>query len=185
MSNVPAHFQDLKDLLTESGITTSNTWYHGTSSALLDSIKKHGLKGAGDKAMEEAAKQTMSTIGGNYTASDDEPVFLTQSKELAYYWAKQAVRNRSVRIEGEEEPIVLAVNLPADKLAKVKPDTGAAALLMVPGNVYIKDLGEIYKEHDQELPEMNPFKADRMDYLNKLGMAYIHEDISPEYLEVL
>ncbi len=33
----------------------------------------------------------MATIGNNYTESV-EPVFLTQSKELAYYWAQQTIQ---------------------------------------------------------------------------------------------
>jgi hypothetical protein len=184
MSNIPAHLQDIKDLLTESGIATSDTWYHGTSSALLDSIKTQGLKRSGDKAMKEAAKKTMATIGNSYTETV-EPVFLTQSKELAYYWAEQTIRARGVRFEGEEQAIVLAVKLPEELQAEVKPDTGAAGLLMVQGNNFIADLAEIYKTHGYQLPDLDPFRADRMDYLNKLGMAYINQDIDPQYLDVL
>lgn len=185
MSNAPAHLQDIKDLLTESGITTSNTWYHGTSSALLDSIKAQGLKRSGDKAIKQATKSTMETIGGSYNETV-EPVFLTQSKELAYYWAEQTVRDRSVRFEGEERAVVLAVNLPEELGSKVKPDTGAASLLMVIGSSkYLEDLGEIYKANGQTLPEIDPIKADRMDYLNKLGMAYIDQDVEAQYLDIL
>ena len=78
MSNVPAHLQDAKDLLTSQGFTTSGTWYHGTSSALLASIQKQGLKRSGDKALKQTAKKTMTTIGNSYTESI-EPIFLTQS----------------------------------------------------------------------------------------------------------
>lgn len=185
MSNVPAHLQDIKDLLSEPGIATSDTWYHGTSSALLDSIKQQGLKRSGDKALKKATKNTMKTIGGNYNETV-EPVFLTQSKELAYYWAEQTVRDRSVRFEGKEEPVVLALKLPEELLSKVKPDTGAASLLMVIGSSkYLEDLGKIYQNNGQKLSEIDPLKADRMDYLNKLGMAYIDQDIEARYLEVL
>lgn len=185
MSNAPAHLQDAKDLLSEAGFATSNTWYHGTSSALLDSIKEQGLKRSGDKALKQATKNTMATIGNSYTETI-EPVFLTQSKELAYYWAEQTLRERSVRFEGEQEAVVLAVNLPDELLSKVKPDTGAAGLLMVIGSSkYLEDLGEIYKANGYTLPEIDPIKADRMDYLNKLGMAYIDQDIDAQYLEVL
>jgi hypothetical protein len=185
MSNVPDHLQDAKDLLSEAGFTTSDTWYHGTSSALLESIKKQGLKRSGDKALKQTAKKTMATIGNSY-AESIEPVFLTQSKELAYYWAEQTLRERSVRFEGEEQTVVLAVKLPEELLCKVKPDTGAASLLLVSGsNSYLKDLGEIYKANGQTLAEIDPIKADRMDYLNKLGMAYIDQDIDAQYLEAL
>ena len=99
MTQVPAHLSDAKNILTAEGFTCSDVWYHGTSSALVDSIKKNGLKRSGDKAMKQAAKKTMATIGNAYTESI-EPVFLTQSKELAYYWAKESIRDRSVRIKG-------------------------------------------------------------------------------------
>lgn len=184
MSNVPDHLQDAKDLLTDQGFTTSNTWYHGTSSALLESIKEQGLRRSGDKALKQTAKKTMATIGNSYTESI-EPVFLTQSKELAYYWAEQTLRERSVRFEGEEHTVVLAVKLPEELLSKVKPDTGAAGLLMVGGSSYLADLAEIYKANGQSLPEVDPIKADRMDYLNILGMAYINKNIDAQYLEVL
>lgn len=185
MSNVPAHLQDIKELLSESGIATCDTWYHGTSSALLDSIKKHGLRRSGDKALKKATKSTMKTIGGTYNETV-EPVFLTQSKELAYYWAEQTVRDRSVRFDGEEEAVVLAISLPEELLTKVKPDTGAASLIIViGGSSYLKDLGEIYKANGHTLPEIDPIKANRMDYLNKLGMAYIDQDIEAQYLKVL
>jgi hypothetical protein len=130
MTDIPAFLQDAKELLTEQGFTTSNTWYHGTSSALVDSIKVQGLKRSGDKVIKEATKKTMATIGNSYTESI-EPVFLTQSKELAFYWAKQTVRNRSVRIEGDEQPVVFAVKFPDTLNTQVKPDVGAASLLLL------------------------------------------------------
>ena len=51
----PIFFQDAKDLLTKQGFAVSNTWYHGTSSALIDSIKEHGLKRSGDQVLKAAA----------------------------------------------------------------------------------------------------------------------------------
>jgi RNA:NAD 2'-phosphotransferase (TPT1/KptA family) len=69
MTNIPALFQDAKNLLTEQGFTTSNTWYHGTSSALVDSIKNQGLIRSGDSVLKDAAKKTMATIGNIYTES--------------------------------------------------------------------------------------------------------------------
>ncbi|WP_420598364.1 hypothetical protein [Neptuniibacter sp.] len=181
----PTFLKDAKDLLTEQGFATSNTWYHGTSSALVDSIKEQGLKRSGDKALNQAAKQTMATIGNSYTETI-EPVFLTQSKELAYYWAQQTVRNRSVRIEGEEQPVVFSVTLPAELNDKVKTDVGAASLLMVKeGEAYLAYLAGIYDENNIEAPEIDLMKADRMDYLNKLGMAYYDADIEAAALELI
>ena len=60
MSTIPAHLQDAKDLLSESGFATNDIWYHGTSSALLESIRSQGLKRSGDKALKQSAKKTMA-----------------------------------------------------------------------------------------------------------------------------
>jgi hypothetical protein len=178
----PTFLQDAKDLLTKQGFATSNTWYHGTSSALIDSIKEHGLKRSGDQALKTAAKKTMATIGNNYTESV-EPVFLTQSKELAYYWAEQTVRNRSVRIEGNERPTVITVNLPEALNSKVKPDVGAASLLLVKeGEQFMAFLAGIYLANDFEIPDIDLMNADRLEYLNKLGMAYYDADIDASLL---
>lgn len=173
----PAFLKDAKELLTKQGFATSNTWYHGTSSALVESIKDQGLNRSGDKALKQAAKQTMATIGNSYTETI-EPVFLTQSKELAYFWAEQTVRNRSVRIEGDEEPVVFAISFSDDLNSRVKTDVGAASLLMVKeGEAYLAHLASIYEECGLEAPEIDLKSADRMDYLNKLGMAYYDYDI--------
>ena len=62
---VPAHLQDVKALLTTEGFARGTVWYHGTSSALLDSIQADGLKRSGDRAMRQAVKKTLATIGEN------------------------------------------------------------------------------------------------------------------------
>lgn len=185
MIDTPTFLQDAKDLLTEQGFTTSHIWYHGTSSALVDSIKEQGLKRSGDKALKDAAKKTMATIGNNYTESI-EPVFLTQSKELALYWAVQAVRNRSVRVEGEEQPVVFSVALPEALNAQVKPDVGAASLLLVKeGEDFMAYLAGIYQVNGFGEPDIDLMRADRLEYLNKLGMAYLNTDIDASYLDII
>ncbi|MEH6528453.1 MAG: hypothetical protein V7718_00760 [Porticoccus sp.] len=177
MADTPAFLKDAKDLLTEQGFATSDTWYHGTSSALVDSIKEQGLKRSGDKALKDAAKKTMATIGNSYTESI-EPVFLTQSKELAFYWAEQTVRDRSVRVEGDEQPVVFEVKLPEELNAQVKPDVGAASLLLVKeGENFMTYLAGIYQANGFSVPEIDLMKADRLEYLSKLGMAYFDADI--------
>jgi hypothetical protein len=177
MADTPAFLKDAKDLLTEQGFATSDTWYHGTSSALVDSIKEQGLKCSGDKALKDAAKKTMATIGNSYTESI-EPVFLTQSKELAFYWAEQTVRERSVRVEGDEQPVVFEVKLPEELNAQVKPDVGAASLLLVKeGENFMAYLAGIYQENGFGAPEIDLMKADRLEYLSKLGMTYLNADI--------
>jgi len=185
MADTPAYLKDAKALLNEHGFASSNVWYHGTSSALVDSIKAQGLKRSGDQVLKRAAKKTMATIGNSYTESI-EPVFLTQSKELAFYWALQAVRNRSVRIEGDEHAVVFAVNLPEELNAKVKPDVGAASLLLLKeGEDYMAYLAHIYQESGFGIPNIDLMTADRLAYLNVLGMAYLNTDINVSYLDII
>ncbi|AMO67121.1 hypothetical protein [Zhongshania aliphaticivorans] len=185
MTNTPTFLKDANNVLRDQGFATSNVWYHGTSSALVDSIKTQGLKRSGDKVLKNAAKQTMATIGNSYTESI-EPVFLTQSKELAFYWAQQTVRNRSVRVEGNEHPVVFAVSLPEGLNAKVKPDVGAASLLLLKeGEDFMAYLAGIYQENGFGIPDIDLMKADRLEYLTVLGMAYINSDISANYLKLV
>jgi len=185
MSDTPIFLKDAKSLLSEQGFATCNTWYHGTSSALVDSINEQGLKRSGDKALKQAAKQTMATIGNNYTESI-EPVFLTQSKELAYYWAEQTVRDRGVRVEGDELPVVIAVELPGELNDQVKPDVGAASLLLLKeGENFMAHLAGVYQHNGFAVPEIDLMRADRLEYLSKLGMAYCNADIAASYLHIV
>lgn len=185
MAEAPVYLKDAKDLLTAQGFATSDVWYHGTSSALVEPIKAEGIKRSGDRAIKDATKKTMATIGNNYSEST-EPVFLTQSKELAYYWAEQTVRERSVRFEGEEQPVVFAVTLPADINAKVKPDVGAASLLLLKeGESFMAHLAAIYEVCDGGILDIDLMKADRMEYLTALGMAYLDEDISASHIALV
>lgn len=185
MTKTPIFLQDVQELLTKQGFTASDAWYHGTSSALVDSIKEQGLQRSGDRALKEATKKTMATIGNSYTESI-EPVFLTQSKELAFYWAEQAVRNRSVRIEGVEQAVVFAVTLPEILNAQVKPDVGAASLLLTKeGENFMAYLAGVYEVNGFGIPEIDLMKADRMEYLNTLGMAYINADIEVSCLRMM
>ena len=135
--------------------------------------------------MNQATKNTMATIGNSYT-EQLEPVFLTQSKELAFYWAQQTVKRRSVRIEGAEEPVVLAIKLPEELQAKVRPDVGAAGLLMTKeGEHFMATLAKLYQEHNAGVLDIDLMKADREDYLSKLGMAYYDAEIPPGFVELL
>ena len=181
----PAYLKDTPELLTEQGFTTSNVWYHGTSSALLDSILAQGLQRSGDRVLNQAHQQTMATIGGDYKKSF-EPIFLTPSKELAYYWAQQRVRERSVRIQGEESPVVLAVTLPEELNQQVKPDVGAASLLMVEeGEHYLAQLASLYEAQNLAAPDIDLRSADRMAYLQQLGMAYYDANIDSSFIALL
>lgn len=185
MTQVPTYLQDASSLLSEAGFATGETWYHGTSSALLGSIMEQGLKGSGDQALQQAVSNTMATIGDKGYKPTKEPVFLTQSRELAFYWAERCVRDRSVRFEGDEKPVVLALDLPEELRLKVKPDVGAAALIMVNHDGVLEYLKTLYSSSGLTFPELDPLKEDRMAYLTQLGMAYIDQDVDPDYLREL
>ena len=179
MTDTPDYLQDAKSLLSDNGFATSNVWYHGTSSALLTSIREKGLNRSGDRDSNKKVVDTMKTIGGSYQESV-QPVFLTQSKELAYIWAAKTVHKRSVRFEGEEMPIVLEITLNDDLNAKVKTDVGAASMIMIGHDDYVDQLTTVYTNNGFDFPAIDPVTADRMDYLNKLGMAYIDTNIPAE-----
>ncbi|ORU92906.1 MAG: hypothetical protein A6F70_04215 [Cycloclasticus sp. symbiont of Bathymodiolus heckerae] len=185
MNEAPSHLKDSADLLTADGFATGNVWYHGTSSSLVSSIQSNGLKRSGDKAMKKAAKSTMATIGNSYTESV-EPVFLTQSKELAYYWAQQTVRERNVRFEEEENAVVFVITLPEEQNKSVRPDVGAASLLMIEeGEEYMAYVAKIYQDCNAGIPDIDLMKASRLEYLNKLGMAYIDKDIDAGFVSLV
>lgn len=185
MKDAPAYPEDANDLLSEKGFATSDTWFHGTSSALVDLIMQNGLKRSGDKALKDAAKKTMATIGNQYEESV-EPVFLTPSKQLAFYWAQQTVRERSVRFGGDEQPVVFKVKLPEALNAQVRPDVGAASLLLLKeGEHFMAYLAGIYQEKNLGIPEIDLMKADRHEYLHTLGMAYMDADIEADCLQLI
>ncbi|TVV42575.1 hypothetical protein [Thalassolituus sp. C2-1] len=180
----PTQFQDLAQLLSDDGIATSGIWYHGTASGLVAAIQSEGLKGSGDAEIMARQLKTLSTIG-HTTSEHKDPVFLTQSKELAYFWASQKTHTRNLYLQGNEEAVIFAVNLPETLQAQVTTDAGGAALVMEPGNLYVAWLRELYENNGKTLAEIDPFKCDRMDYLNKLGLAYLATDVEPQYLTLL
>jgi hypothetical protein len=80
----------------------------------------------------------------------------------------------------------LQVNLNADQQSRVKPDVGAMSLLMMrDGEAFMAHIAKIYQENNLSVPEIDLRDADRMDFLNILGMAYINEDISRGCIEEL
>tara|TARA_B100000287_G_scaffold332676_1_gene317745 strand:+ start:211 stop:780 length:570 start_codon:yes stop_codon:yes gene_type:complete len=180
----PDFLKDAADLISADGFATSNIWYHGTASGLVEAIKTSGLKGSGDAELLQRQMKTLGTIG--HEASDQQdPLFVTQSKELAYFWANQKAHTRNLYMQQEETPVVFKLELPEELNKLVITDAGGAALLMEPGNIYLLWLKELYKELGQQMPELNPLKCDRMDYLNKLGLAYVAGDVDPQYLTLL
>ncbi len=180
----PAQFQDLAQLLSDSGIATSGIWYHGTASGLVAAIQNEGLKGSGDAEIMARQLKTLSTIG-HTTSEHKDPLFLTQSKELAYFWASQKTHTRNLYLGGSEEAVIFKVNLPEALQAQVTTDAGGAALVMEPGNLYVAWLRELYEDNGKTLSEIDPFKCNRMDYLNKLGLAYLAAGVEPQCLTLL
>jgi hypothetical protein len=181
----PAYLKDVASLMSEDGsMATSNVWYHGTASSLVKGIKNKGLHGGGDAAWIKRTQGTLQTIG-NRTFETKDPVFLTQSKELAYFWAQQRAHLRNVYFQKDEIPAVIKVTLNEDDNAKVNPDAGGAALIMEPNNEYVLYLKEIFTANGQDLDDFDPTKADRMIYLNRLGLAYTNDYIPGKFIEVL
>ncbi len=129
--------------MSENGFATGDTWYHGTSSALIASIQGQGLKRSGDKALNEAASKTMATIGNNYTRIG-EPVFLTQSKNwpttgLSKLFASAALVlvKSTYRVSGKFN---------GQTTCQVRPDVGAMSLLIGSvGEQFMAHLTEILK----------------------------------------
>lgn len=185
MNTAPQHLQDAGALLSDAGFHSSNRWYHGTSSALAESILADGLKRSGDQQQAAAAQRTMATIGGRYEAAA-EPVFLCPSAELAWFWAQQTVTRRNVRVGGDNQPVVIAVTLPDEINEQVRPDVGAASLLMLDeGKEYMGYLAGIYERHGRAAPDIDLRGAQRREYLHTLGMAYLDADIDAAHLEAM
>lgn len=182
--HVPAYLQDAKQLLSETGFAVNGTWYHGTASGLTAAIEKIGLRGSGDLETLSKHFETLGTIGHDHSTAKD-PLFITQSKTLAYFWAVQKTHTRNRFYQTNEKPVVWTIQLTAEQQPQVITDAGGAALLLEPNNKYITWLKEIYQETGLALPDLNPFSCDRLDYLNKLGLAYTELHIAPEQLQLL
>ena len=184
MIETPGYLQDAIQILSVDGFKVSDCWYHGTTSGLAEVILEQGLKGSGDAELNKMTKKAMATIGNSYTERK-EPIYLTQSKELAYYWAVQKLNARKHHFGVDETAVVLVVSLPEELNKNVKTDVGAATMLLEDKNAYIEYLRELYDSEKLLLSELDPSKIDRMDYLCRLGLAYFIKDISIENIQIL
>lgn len=180
----PKFLQDAQQLLSTTGFATNGTWYHGTASGLVESIQAQGLFGSGDAEGLAKHMQTLSTIG-HETSDHSDPLFVTQSKELAYFWANRKAYSRNLYFQKDEQPVVLELNLPAALESKVITDAGGAALVLEPGNLYLLWLEDLYKNLGFEFTKPDPFNCDRMDYQNFLGLSYINETVPAEFVKLL
>lgn len=183
----PDYLQDADSLLSDTGFKTSNTWYHGTTSGLSQQILEQGLKRSGDTEINQVTKKAMTTIGNSYKERK-EPVFLTQSKQLAYYWATQKVRTRKVHTGNDETPEVIQVTLDDSLNANVKSDVGAVVMLM-DLHPYMGYLETLYQtkgiSFDLDDIQANAMELNREDYLNKFGLAYYAKNIDAKYLSLV
>lgn len=183
----PDYLQDADSLLSDTGFKTSNTWYHGTTSGLSQQILEQGLKRSGDTEINQVTKKAMTTIGNSYKERK-EPVFLTQSKQLAYYWATQKVRTRKVHTGNDETPEIIQVTLDDSLNANVKSDVGAVVMLM-DLHPYMGYLETLYQtkgiSFDLDDIQANAMELNREDYLNKFGLAYYAKDIDAKYLSLV
>jgi hypothetical protein len=180
----PDYLKDAAYLMSDDGLASSNVWYHGTASSLVKGIKNKGLHGGGDAAWIKRTQGTLQTIG-NRTFESQDPVFLTQSKELAYFWAQQRAHSRNLYFQKNENPVVIKITLNEVDNAKVNPDAGGAALVMEPNNAYVTYVKTIFAANGRDLDDFDPTKADRMIYLNRLGLAYTNDFISGKFIEVV
>lgn len=180
----PDYLKDAAAIISKDGFPTSNVWYHGTASSLVKGIKNKGLHGGGDAAWIKRTQGTLKTIG-NRTFESQDPVFLTQSKELAYFWAQQRAHSRNVYFQKDETPVVLKITLNEEDNGKVNPDVGGAALIMEPNNTYVTYLKAIFEANGLDLDDFDPREADRMIYLDRLGLAYTNDYIPGKFIEVI
>jgi len=178
----PEFLKDAVALLEKDGFRTSDVWYHGTASGLAESIMTKGLIGGGDTETAEREQKTLGTIGNRQFAAAD-PVYLTQSRELALYWAIESTHRRNLLFQTSEFPLVLRVDMTG---GDVKPDAGAAAIAIEPGNNYMEALKLTYEEAGIDFPEeINPLQIERDFYLKKLGMAYSADPVPADRLSVV
>ena len=56
---------------------------------------------------------------------------------------------------------------------------------MEPSNEYVLYLKEIFSTNGQDLDDFDPREADRMIYLNRLGLAYTNDYIPGKFIEVI
>ncbi len=182
--NVPEQYKDSVDSLKNGGFEIGSTWYHGTTSGLLPNIQSKGLVGSGDVDFNAATAKAMKTIGAEFTESKD-PIFLTPSKEMAYFWAQEKTNVRNQRFGGDEKPVVLEVSLPETLQASVHPDVGAAAMFMTGEHQYLTQLDAYYVARGVTLKDSSGSGWNRESYLTQFGLAYLDHTIPPESVKAI
>lgn len=186
LQDIPDSYNDLNEVIVHGGFLHSNTWYHGTSSALISSIVEHGLVGGGDSSMNLAIEQTMSTIGNKHFATSEEPVFLTPSKAIAYYFASQKTKDRNKRFGSNDTATVIEINLDEKLNTNVRPDVGAKAfLLLKDGESYLELIHSAFAQKKIALQDLDLMSLERDRFLTTLGLAYIDQALPSQCLKEL
>jgi len=87
-------------------VTGNLILYHGTSSSVIDNIKRVGLKPIDTETL---AKEYQSVYRGNLSTivtHTDQNIYLTPSEHLAYLYAKSQAKKRN------DNPVVIEVTVP-------------------------------------------------------------------------
>lgn len=166
-------------LLDSNGFKISNVWYHGTSTLLLSSILERGLESSGDQQLNNYMKSLM----GTFYVSGMEPVYLTPSKEVAHYWAKQTVSAKEKLFGNGGETAILVVNLPDEPNELVVPGLGGCRKVLSDQCEYLRLVNSLYANSNITFSKLS--ELDDLDLIKSLGLACISNDISKTYINPL
>jgi hypothetical protein len=103
-------------------------------------------------------------------------------------WPLSAIytQSQSNPIEDNGQPVVFTVMLPDELNRQVKPDVGAASLLLLKeGENFMAYLTDIYQTNSLDGPDIDLMQAERNEYLRILGMAYINADIEALHIKLI
>lgn len=177
---LPTYLRDNSGLLNRDGFVLSNTWYHGTSTELLPSILENGLLVSGDEKLNAYVKYEMESRGGSYR-ENREPIYLSPSKEIAYYWANQTAQSRGRLFGGSDKPVVLEVNLPEHLNFDVCPDKKGYSMIISQEDDCLKLLKKKYRLKKFTLP----LAKNDNEIISIAGLAHINTSIPADYISML
>lgn len=169
---LPIYLRDDSKLLNRDGFVLSNTWYHGTSTELIPSILENGLLISGDEKLNSFVKYKMESYGEVYR-ENREPIYLSPSKEIAYYWANQTAKSRGRLFGGSDKPVVLEINLPEHLNSDVCPDKKGYKMVIDQEDDFLQLLKKKYGQKKFALPVA---KVDT-EIISITGLANINASI--------
>jgi RNA:NAD 2'-phosphotransferase (TPT1/KptA family) len=103
--------------------------YHGTSSSVLESILKYGLKPAKTGVANEWAVKHGWIINSHRSEDYKASVFITDNKITASTYATMAADVRG------DEPIMLKINVPSSMVSEFIQDEDASTGLRIEGSI--------------------------------------------------